>query len=255
MNLRDKLSELRNNMLRDRSALIAGPTDTLWDDETLLRYIKDAERRFARQALVIRDSTTAQYTQVKLKTGVSIYPLNKLVLGVLSARYNTDTTDLARTGHSILYQNSNSEFLTFDPSTASTLTPGRPLTYNTDETLVYANSGAVAINVYPPPSATENDKLVYLRVFRLPNTTYSTAALKKLDECGEIPEDYELGVLSWAAYLAQRNYDADGASLTTAESHKTRFDDTVKEALKETRRKLFVPTRVQHGGNGFSYTR
>lgn len=254
MNLRDKLAELRNNILRDRSALIAGPRDTLWDDETLLRYIKDAERRFARQALVIKDATTAQYTQIKLKTGVSTYALNSLVLGILSARYDTDTVDLARSGHSILYQNLPADYLTFDPSTAGILSPRRPIAYYTDETLVYANGNAVTLTVYPAPSATENGKTINLRVFRLPNTTYTVAALKK-DECGEIPEDYELDVLEWAAYRAQRNYDADGASLTTAESHKERFDAAVKEALKETRRKLFVPIRVQYGSNGFSYTR
>lgn len=254
MNLRDKLNELRNNILRDRSALIAGSNDQLWDDATLLRYIKDAEYRFARLTLLLSDSTTPEYTQVKLKTGQTTYPLNELIISVGSVRYDTDTGDLQCTGHAVLAQTSPPEFLSFDPSSPSTTSPGRPVAYFTDETLVYATSGKVTLSVYPAPSAAENGKTMYLRVYRRPNTTYTKAALNK-DECGEIPEDYELDVLEWAAYRAQRNYDADGASLTTAESHKDRFDMAVKEALKDLRRKRFVPMQVQYGGNGFSYTR
>lgn len=254
MNLRDKLDELRNNILRDRSGLIAGDNDTLWDDKTLLRYIKDAEHKFARQALVIRDSTTAEYCRITLKTGVITYPLDKLVLGVLSAKYDVDTSDLRRAGHTVLNQNSPPESLTFDVNTLSSLTPGRPLVFYTDETLVYANSGGVTLSVYPAPSAAENNKIIYLRVFRLPATDYSKKGLST-DTCGEIPEDYELDVLEWAAYRAQRNYDADGASASSADSHKVRFDASVKEALKETRRKLFAPMTQMHGANGFSWTR
>lgn len=254
MNLRDKLTELRNNILRDRSALIAGSNDQLWDDATLLRYIKEAEYRFARLTLLLSDSTTPEYTQIKLKTGVTTYSLNGLVICVNSARYDTDTGDLQRTGHSVVSQSSQPEFLSFDPSSATAPTPGRPVAFYTDETLVFANSGKVTLSVYPAPSADENGKTVYLRVYRRPNTNYTKAALNK-DECGEIPEDYELDVLEWAAYRAQRNYDADGASLTTAEGHKARFDEAVKEALKDLRRKRFVPMAVQYGGNGFSYTR
>jgi hypothetical protein len=252
MNLREKLDELRNNMLRDRSALIAGDDDKLWSDATLLRYIKDAEYRFARQALILQDNSTPAYTQVRLRTGVTSYALNPLVLGIYSARYDTQTQDLKRSGHSMLFQNPTQEFLTFDPSNPSEFTPGAPLAYYSDESL--ASGHRTTLSVFPAPSAAENDKVIYLRTFRLPKTLYTKAALASSD-CGEIPEDYELDVLGWAAYRAQSNYDADGASTSSADRHKKRFEETVKEALKETRRKMFVPITAQYGSNGFSYTR
>lgn len=252
MNLEEKLSELRNNILRDTSALIAGSSDSLWSDETLLRYIKDAERRFARQSLVIRDANNPQYTRITLKTGIVTYPLDKLVLGVLSARFDTDDFDLQKTGHSILSMTNPPEFLSFDPNTSYNIAPGRPLAVYSDETVMYAGNQRVTLSVYPAPSSAEDGKNINLRVFRLPSGTYS---LNKPNECTEIPEDYQLDVLEWAAYRAQRNYDADGASLSTATDHKQRFDDAVKEALKETRRKMFVPMNVRFGENGFSWIR
>ena len=51
MNLGDLLEELRENILHDRSDRIAGDTDQLWSDRTLVRYINEAERKMAREAL------------------------------------------------------------------------------------------------------------------------------------------------------------------------------------------------------------
>jgi hypothetical protein len=253
MNMRDKLKELRENILRDRSALIAWASDTLWSDTTLLRYIKDAEYRFAKQTLIIRDSETPEIVRVTLRAGVTNYKLHPLVLGLVSAKYDTDTIDLQRIGHSLLSRARDVPFLTFDATTISTLSPGRPQGIYTDEALSTTGEGKVVLSVYPTPSAAEAGKVLYLRVYRLPKTSYTLSASK--DDCGEIPEVYELDVLEWAAYRAQRNYDADGASLTTADSHKERFDMAVKEALKDIRRKRYVPPTLGLGANGFTYTR
>ena len=252
MKLGEKLTELRTNVLRDKSDRIAGDADSLWTDETLLRYIKHGERKFARQTLCIRDATTAAVTQVRLRTGVKTYPLHQAVISVLSARYDTDSFDLARSGHGILNQLQPPEFLTFDPSSAYTVPPGRPSAYYTDETLVYATGQRVTLSVYPEPGADQDGKTIYLRTLRVPLTVYSLDHLD--DEC-EIPEDYELDPLSWAAYLAEKNHDADAGSPLKAEAHKDAFDAAVAAAVRETKRKLFAHAAHRFGMGGFSWTR
>jgi hypothetical protein len=257
MTLDEQLEELRFNILRDRSDLIAGDTDSLWTDETLLRYIKDAERRFARRTLVLRDATTPEVTQLRLKANIQTYPLHPSVIAVLSARY-TDTSgtpyDLNRSGHAIITQASPIETVIFDPADpyTSQLPPGPPLAYFTDETLVFARQSRVTLSVYPVPSATEDGTVLSLRTIRLPMTEYTK---KCLDRESELPEDYQLDVLEWAAYRAQRTFDGDAGAPTSAEQHKQAFDDAVAAAIRETKRKTFVGTELAYGANGFTWTR
>jgi hypothetical protein len=258
MNLGEQLNELRFNVLRDRSDLIAGDSDSLWSDETLLLYIKDAERRFARQSLILRDSTTPQATQVRLKSGVQEYALHPSVIGVLSAQYTDPISktpyDLQRSGHALVTQAAPVEVTFFDPLNpySSMLPPGAPLAYFTDETLVYARQTRVTFNVYPIPSDNEDGQIVPLRVVRLPTTGYGRDCL---DRESELPEDYQLDVLEWAAYRAQRTYDADAGAPTSADQHKAAFEDAVTQAKREAKRKMFVGTSIAYGANGFSWTR
>lgn len=252
MTLDDQLSELRFNILRDRSDIIAGDTDSLWSDETLLRYIKDAERRFARQSLILRDSTTANVTQVILRAGVQEYPLHQSVLAVISAKWKDDAFDLQRSGHAIIKQINPPEFLTFDPSAPTSIPPGRPLAYFTDETVVYANNGRVVLSVYPAPSTSEAGTIVYMRVVRLPIRGYT---FDDLERESELPEDYQLDVLEWAAYRAQRGFDGDAGAPTSAENHKAAFDLAIQNAIKETKRKMFSNMPFRYGSNGFSWVR
>ena len=248
MNLEELLSELRENLLRDDAELASGPDDKLWSDETLVRYINDAQQRFARKTLSLRDASTPEVTQVALATGVSSYVLHSTVLAVVSGRYDTDTVDLARIGRTLISVFPKEDPLWWDPSTADSLTPGRPLAIYTDET-VDVDTKAVTLTVFPTPSATENGKIVYLRTARLP--------LDKFDindtamEC-ELDENYQLDVLEWAAYRALRTSDIDGHS-EMADRHESRFNAAVSEVLKDIRRKMQAPIRFRFGDNGFRW--
>lgn len=252
MTLAELLDELRGNILRDRSDLIAGDTDSLWTDETLLRYIKDGERRFARQTLCLRDSTTPEIVQVRLRSAVQNYALHPSIIGVLSARFDTDTFDIQRSGYALLLQGAHPETLSFDPSTAYTAAPGRPVAYFTDETLIFARQGRVTLSAYPIPGTDEDGKTLHLRVLRMPATDYS---LDNLEVESEIPEDYQLDTLEWAAYRAQRGFDADAGASTVAGAHKVAFGEAVVAAVKEMKRKTFAHIPFLFGQNGFSWTR
>jgi len=250
--LGDQLDELRKNILRDRSNLFAGDDDRLWDDNSLLRYIKDGERKFSRETLCLRDSTTPECTQIKLRTGIATYPLHPSVISVLSARFDVDTGDLQRAGHSIVAQNTPPEWFNFDPMSVLTLQPGRPIAYYTDETLVYARSSRVTLTVYPAPSSTENGLTLYLRTIRVPMTVYS---VDTLDNESEVPEDYQLDCLEWAAYRALRHFDADAGAPTPSQHHKDAYDEAVKKAVKQLKQSMFAQIGMRYGTNGLSYVR
>lgn len=251
MNLGEELDELRKNILRDHSDQVSGNSDSLWTDDTLIRYIKDGERRFARQALCIRDGATPAITQIKIKTGVTSYPLHPSVIAVISARYDTDTFDIQRSGHALVNQFTPPEFLTFDPSTGFNPQPGRPIAYYTDESLILSPNKQVTLTVYPPPDAAQDGKILHIRTIRYPLTVYS---IDNLDADSEIPDDYQLDCLEWAAYRALRHFDADAGAAVPADKHKTAFEEAVLLARKELKRTMFANMTMRYGTNGFSYT-
>lgn len=252
MTLGDQLDELRGNILRDKSALVAGDDDRLWSDETLLRYIQDAERRFARETMILWDGTTAKYTQVKLRDGVRDYPLDPLVFAVVSARPSDRDYDLQRTGRTLVQSRELDTSIAFDPADSSTLTPGAPLGFYTDETMVYAQQHKVTFSVYPEPDATAAGTTINLRVVRLPCGGYTLNDLKRESE---IPLDYQLDVLEWAAYRAKRGNDNDIGTTPNADSHRAVFDDAIERAKRDLRRRMHVATGIRYGRNGFAWGR
>jgi hypothetical protein len=183
---------------------------------------------------------------------VTNYPLHPAVIAVLSARFDTDTFDIQRSGHSILLQYTPPEFLTYDPSTGFAPQPGRPIAFYTDETLVFARAARATLSVYPPPSTLEDGKILYIRTIRNPMTVYT---VDNLGVESEIPEDYQLDCLEWAAFRALRHYDADAGASAPSEHHKGAFEEAILNARKELKRTMFASMTVRYGQNGFSYTR
>lgn len=254
MNLKEQLDELRYRLLRDTSNIIAGyKKDFLYSDDQLLRYIREAEYKFARETHILQDSVSPLLTQVILKTGVSVYELNCAVFEVVSARYDTCITDLTRTGHFELYNRSTGED-TFDLYTVSNQTQdtGAPMAFSTDEGSVGKNFGAsVNLKVYPTPSATEDGNKVYLRVCRLPMRSYGIDKMES-SAC-EFPLDYQLDVLSWAAFRALEGLDADKGAPIPAEKHRLNFEAAVADAKKKLHRQMHAPMRIGYGGAGLSW--
>lgn len=252
MQLVDQLRELRRNILRDFSTQVSGNSDQLWSDETLVNYIGDAEKRFARATFILRDADTPAITQVTLQTGVSRYLLHPSVLSVISARYDVDSFDLKRIGRSLVAELAPSDTLFFDPSNYAPLSPGRPTAVSTDEMLSFQNAAAAAMVVYPAPSSVENGKQVFLRVARAPLRVYT---LDTLDSVSEISDDYVYDVLRWAAYRAMSNHDADAADPVDANAHKMAFDEAVERCKDDLRSRLLSNTQFVFGTNAFSWVR
>jgi len=251
MNLGELRNELRVGILNDRSDRVSGSSDYLWTDETLTRYINIAQRRFARRSLCIRDSRTAEVCQVTLVTGQTEYTLHSSVIAVISAKVEGDPQDLRRGGHSVFdtYQSPDTYF--FDVNQLSVEAPDKPRAYSTDETLVEDDNSAIStvvLRVYPAPSAAYNGTKILLRVVRLPLDTL----ISDKQQC-EIPEDHQLEMLDWAAYLALRIADHDAGDAPRAENYAKSFEAHAQVARNAAMRKLFAPTTWGFGRSGFSW--
>lgn len=251
MNLNELLSELRENVLHDRSDRTEGSSDYLWSDATLIRYIAESERRFARKGLVLRDNTSKDATYVTLKAGQAEYVLHPSVIAVLSARNADDNTDMKRGGHSALSMNQQVDDGAFDVNQLSVLLPGKPRAFSTDEGLGpddNDSTSAVTMRLYPVPSAEWDTKIVRLRVVRTP-----LEPLKNLTQIPEIGEDHHLEMLDWAAYLALRIVDHDAGDVARAAEFRASFEDHVKEARRNAMRKMFAPQSWGFGRNGWAW--
>ena len=254
MNLQDLVDELRENILHDRSDRVSGTPDYLWSDATLVRYINEAQRRFARESLIIRDGTS-EATTVTLETGVDRYALHPSILGVLSVRVSSDTADLARAGHSALDTYHQADAYFFDPSSLSVLAPGKPVAYSTDDYLGTDDFDSVAVptlRLYPTPSSAYNGKTLRLRVVRLP---LEDLTVRNMRATPEIPQDHHIEMLDWAAYLALRIVDADGGMPDRAAEFKKSFDESVFKARQSSMRKLFSPALWGFGRNAWAWER
>lgn len=228
MTLRELLDELRTNILRDISSAADGRVKdgATWTDAALLRYIRDAEAKFVSQTLCLRDSRTAEITQITLIAGQSEYDVDPRVVSILTAQLDSRVV-LGRTTWAGRFGADPS----LSPNTSYTAPSesGQPRIYYTDR-------DSKAIGFYPEPSASSAGKVVRLQVARMP-----LAPLSGMDDVSEIPEQYHLDLVEWAAWRALRNHDPDidGANEVLAllrartEQHRTRFEAAVAECKRE----------------------
>ena len=252
MKLSDLLDELRTNILNDRSDRTAGSADYLWTDATLVRYINEAQRRFAKRGYVIRDNTTSEVVNVTIVAGQTEYTLHQAILAVVSAKISGSQADLVRIGHSALGSFSNPSTMIYSPS-FETLAPGAPLAYTTDETLGEDDEGTITsltLRVFPTPRTADAGTVIKLRVVRMPLDDLTT---NDLGASPEIPADSHLEMLDWAAYLALRIVDDDAGSPKRAAEFAATFESHVQEARKLVLRKLFAPRSWGFGAGGFSW--
>lgn len=256
MNLNALLSELRENILHDRSDRVAGQSDRLWSDVTLVRYINEAHRRFARESLILRDGAPGDMTTITLVTGQTQYALHDKVIAVVSAKFGNDRVDLPRAGHSAFDAYKQPDPYFFDTTQFATMAPGKPLAFSTDDFITKTGDddtlSRISLRVFPEPSAEYNGQTIQLRVIRLP---LEDLDVKTLQMVPEVPEDHHLPMLDWAAYLALRIVDVDAGFAARAQEFKASFDTHVKEARKMVMRKLFAPQQWGFGRNGFTWER
>lgn len=252
MNLKELLEELRENILHDRSDRISGSSDYLWSDATLVRYINEAQRRFARKSFCLRDHTNDDVCKIVIRNGQEEYDLHPSVIAVISARMPPLSRDLTRVGHSILSGFKAVESSWFDTN-GDTLAPGRPLAYSTDEGSGLDendSSGVVSLRLFPMPSDAYVGEVIRLRVVRTP---IEPLILSSKTSVPEIPEAHHLEMLDWAAYLALRIVDHDGGNAARAGEFRQSFELACVEAKRDAMRKMFAPQPWGFGRNGWAW--
>jgi hypothetical protein len=252
MTLGELLSLLRGSILNDRTDRVAGTSDYLWTDDTLVMFIDEAQRRFAVQGLVLRDGSTDEVTKVTLVEGQTEYQLHEAVLAVISAKIEGQAYDLKRVGHSFLDSYRAPTDTWIDPVTYTT-GAGRPVAFSTDEELSEDDCGSlsvVTLRVHPAPDASAAGSVVRLRVVRKP---VEKLRATNPSQVPEIPQDHHIEMLDYAAYLALRIVDDDAGAARRALEFKALFEESVKEAKKSAMRKLFAPKGWGFGKAGFSW--
>jgi hypothetical protein len=254
VDLQTCLTVLRRDILHDRTDRASGSEDLLWSDDCLIRYINEAERRFARLSLCIRDGRTPEATQITLVDGVTEYDLHPSVLGVISGRLENEVADMARASHSLLdtYQPEVPTY--FDTNQLSLALPGKPIAFTTDEGVGLDEDGSlstVTLRVYPEPSADYDGLVVQLRVIRLPIYDLTEGDLAATPE---IPSIHHLEFLDYAASLALRIVDSDAGSPARAREFEESFERHVSRARRAVLRKLRPKAAFQFGRHGFSWS-
>lgn len=227
----DLLDELRSNVLRDEEG-----ADSLWTDETLIRYLNDAYEEFAETTLIIRDKTTPDITQLILVVGQTDYVLNNKILVVYSARFDQDTFDLPLATHT-LQENRRALFNDDFPSEFFLTqqldeSPGRPRSYELEE-------AAGVLRVFPAPSTSEDGKILFLRVARLPLTLFAIGASPTI----EFPNKYHLSLADGAAALALANHDVDGESSDSGKGRRAMFEKAMDKVVTRFNRLNHAPFR------------
>lgn len=228
MNLRELLEELRENVLRDISDAVDTSSDSfLLSDKSLVRYVNEAQNKFAAQTLCLRDETTPAVAQIALVADQAAYALDRRVVSVFTTRTSA-TRSLKRTTYAFL-SGTRGAFAQGVPNTLC-LGPGAPVYFYTDRE-------TQKIGLYPAPDAAfiAECPTLFLRVSRLPLTPL---VVEDLEAVPEVKEQYHLDMLDWAAYRALINSDIEITEMGKATARRNRFNEAVGALQRESKQLL-----------------
>ncbi len=186
------LQELRAEF-RERVDDLAQPY--LWADESVNRWLNEAEREATERARLLYDESTI-VSRITLRAGVPEYKLNPLIIDIDKAGV------LASTGRHVL--RTPREQVERIPNWQQTA--GNPsFFFFTDDTL----------SVWPVPPA---DDSLQLRVWRYPREV-----MERDEDEPEIPARYHMRMVDWACHLAYLKRDADAEDQRRADRHEAAF--------------------------------
>ena len=191
------LDHTRKDVLRDS----AWPY--LWSDDLIYTRLNEAQILFCRKTHALRDNTSS-FTQITTEIGVNEYALDPTVLGISSASISGQVHDM------------HDKTRTYVPSNLLTST-GLPTVYTTDE-------ATHTLRLYPVPNAVYT---VLMRVARKPLVPISDTTSP------EIPEEYHLDLVEYAAYRCLRGNDPDGSNAKAAEEYNKTWSQRLSLAKNE----------------------
>lgn len=253
MKARELLHILRHGILNDRSNNVGASSDRLWDDELLITYMNEAYRRMAVEGMMLRDAVTPEVTQVSMVAGQRDYALHEAVVSVLSVRPANSQFDLTRADHPTLSSAPSINERLWDPEITSNVQPSAPRAFTTDEGMQDMSSGSleqITLRLLPVPGRAQQGEILQMRVIRKPLVMFSSGWMEMTPE---LPAEWQIPMLDWAAYLALRIVDDDGGSPARAAEFMANFETNVTKARNQILGKLNQGTGWQFGRGGFTW--
>ena len=185
-----------------------------WSNEELTSFINSAQERAVRAAFLIKKAESD--FDIAVTAGTSEYSLNPLVIRLRDVRLNS-------TGRSI--DPLEFEDLLEIPNWRTKT--GTPLGYVLDES-------DRTIRLYPVPLINDTIELIY---YRLPLESFDW--IRDPYATSEIPEEFQIDMLDYAAALAYTKDEANTFDPTRSEYFRQRFQTnfTSTNAYAETRRR------------------
>ena len=192
----------------------------LWKDGEVRRYLDEANREAAERAFLLRDSTTAEVTQIAVIAGTATYTLDRRVIKVESAKLPSKTHTL---------------YLTSSPEMDKLMPTWRELRAAPGRLVLDQEGDFIRATLCGIPTETETMQLV---VFRTPLGPLNTD-----DDEPEIPRRYHMGLLEWMAHLAYKKRDTETRDDDLSAGHAAEFasifgereDASVKRKRQERR--------------------
>jgi len=195
-----------------------------WSNEELTSFISEAEKLACRASFLIKKSEVA--FNINVVAGTSEYSLNSKIIRIKDAT-------LASTGKSL----SPIEYEDLANVISWRTREGTPFNYVIDES-------DKTVRLYPVPVIDDTISLIY---YRLPLVTYSW---EDVSADIEIPEEYQIEMLDYAAHLAYLKDEANTFDPTRAEYYRQRFATNFSNTsvYGELRRKRSRGRAVGYGG-------
>lgn len=213
------VSILRNQYLDD----VAEPY--LWTNTELLRYLSEAQNEACERANLIIDESTVSVCQFPVLTGITGYSLSDKVLLVKRVSFGT-----AATCAYPLVQRTRSYLDQAHPGWGNH--SGKPMAYicedNGEITIVPPAFGTTGTDGVTSTSGTSGT--AFLQVSRYPLNELSLTSTAGSGTAGlgitypEVPAQYHLKLLSWAARCAFLKNDSETFNLAKSEKYEAMFD-------------------------------
>lgn len=191
----DELITLTRELLRDEVS------PYLWSNETILRYLQEAEREMCKRTHVIL--STSLTAAVTAGTKTVVLPAN--VIQVLAARISGETRPMRQM---------RAEHFEAHDQTVST---GTPRFYT-------MGLGNKRLTLYPEPDA--NVTVEYLAAI------YPSSQFDESSDPG-IPEEHHHALGSYAAYRCLRTKDPDGEELQEHQAYRAEWELYLRDLKRE----------------------
>ena len=178
------------------------PTNGVWSQSQLLRYLSEGQDKFCEETGFFRDSSTFTITLV---SGTSSYDIPDRIIQIIDVVYGTKLLTKIATGANHAAPDYTTEF------DFSQTVPGMPTHWQTELT-------TGKIDLYPTPGDDQAGEVLTLRVWR-----YSLYDLADTGKEPEISSRFHRACVEWAAYKAFNHHDMETQDPVKAADHLNAF--------------------------------